>query len=84
MRVSYIALSVGPMGRDVATMIIHLSPIGYFHRIKGGRNSLSSMTKLQLAINGFRREMGPPARKPPFSLDDLRALNGLLYLNDLS
>ena len=30
---AYLALSVGPLGKDIATMLGHLSAIGYFRRI---------------------------------------------------
>ena len=33
---SYIALYVGPLGKDMATMVGHLNDIGYFHRVKTG------------------------------------------------
>ena len=78
----YVALSVGPLGKEVSTMITHLSAVGYFRRIKTGRNPLKDMTRVQLMLKGLRRTAGPAKRKLPCSLEDLRALKGLLNLKD--
>ena len=79
---SYVALSVGPLGKEVSTMVTHLSAIGFFHRIKYGPNPLNRMSRVQLMLKGLKREKGPTNRKLPITVEDLRALKGLLNLKD--
>ena len=80
---AYVALSVGPLGKEVSTMVTHLSAIGHFHRIRTGPNPLTKMARVQLTIKGLRRSSGPEKRKPPFSTEDIRAIKGLLNLKEL-
>ena len=63
-------------------MVTHLSAIGFFHRIKIGVNPLSGMARVQLMLKGLKRASGPTNRKLPFSVEDLRALKGLLNLKE--
>ena len=79
---SYVALSVGPLGKEVSTMVTHLSAIGFFHRIKYGTNPLNHMSRVQLMLKGLKRAQGPTKRKLPITVEDLRALKGLLNLSD--
>ena len=81
---SYVALSVGPLGKEVSTMATHLSANGYFHRVKTGHNPLKEMPRVQLMMKGLRRPSGPENRKLPFSLEDIRSLKGLLNLKDVA
>ena len=81
--IAYVAFSVGPLGKEVSTMVTHLSAIGYFHRIRTGGNPLTKMSRVQLMIKGLRRASGPERRKLPFSLEDMRALQGLLNLKEV-
>ena len=55
----YVALSVGPLGKEVSTMVTHLSDIGYFHRVRTGCNPLVNMPRAQLMLTGFRLARGP-------------------------
>ena len=80
---SYVALSVGPLGKEVYTMITHLSAIGYFHRVKSGGNSLVQMSRVHLTLMGSKRANGPTDRKSPFPLEDLMSLKGMLNLKDV-
>ena len=79
---SYVALSVGPLVKEVSTMVTHLSAIGFFHRVRIGVNPLSQMSRVQLMLKGLKRASGPTNRKLSFAIEDLRALKGLLNLND--
>ena len=63
-------------------MVTHLSAIGFFHRIKYGPNPLNRMSRVQLMLKGLKREKGPTNRKLPITVEDLRALKGLLNLKD--
>ena len=79
---SYVALSVGPLGKEVSTMVTHLSAIGFFHRIKFGVNPLAKMARVQLMLKGLKRAGGPVNRKLPITVEDLRSLKGLLNLRE--
>ena len=70
----YVALPVGPLGKEVSTMVTHLSAIGYLHRARRGINPLTQMSRVQLMLKGLKRAKGPANRKLPASLEDLRAL----------
>ena len=52
---SYVALSVGPMGKDVSTMATHLSTIGYFQRVRRGIRPLAPMSRAHLIPKGPQR-----------------------------
>ena len=54
----YIAMSVGPLIKGMPNMAARLFGIGYIRRLKFGKNPLKSTPKLQLPINGLRRENG--------------------------
>ena len=77
---SYVALSVGPLGKEASTMATHFPAIGFFHRVKHGVNPLTHMSRVQLMLKGLKRAKGPTNRKLPITLDDIRALKGLLNL----
>ena len=79
---SYVALSVGPLGKEVSTMVTHLSAIGFFHRVKIGFNPLSKMSMVQLMLKCLKRASGPTNRKLPFTIEDIRSLKGMLNLRD--
>ena len=72
------ALSVGPLNEDMATMITHMYGVGQLHKIKLGANPISNMSRVQLMTRGVKREKVPAARKLPFPVDDLRTLKILL------
>ena len=80
--IAYGAMSVGPLGKEVSTMVTHLSAIGYFHRIRTGANPSTRMSRVQLMIKGLRRASGPGRRKLDFPLVDLRDLKGILTLKE--
>ena len=80
---SYVALSVGPLGKEVSTMGAHLAAIGYFHRVRNGVNPLTQMSRVQIMLKGLKRAKGPANRKLPFPHDDMMALKGLLNLQDV-
>ena len=65
---SYVSLSVGPLGKEVSTMVTHLSAIGFFHRIKFGANPLTKMARAQLMLKGLKRASGPVNRKLPITV----------------
>ena len=79
---AYVALSVGPIGKEVSTTVTHLSAIGFFHRIRFGYNPIKDMSRVQLMLKGIRRASGHANRKLPFSAEDLRTLKGMLNLKD--
>ena len=59
---SYLALSVGPLGKDIATVVGHLNALSYFRRARSGFNPISHMPRVSLMIRGLRRANGPTQR----------------------
>ena len=80
---SYLALSVGPLGKDISSVVGHLNPISYFHRVKTGINPISLMPRVSLMIRGLRRANGPVTRKLPFSIEDPKTLNDMIEHDDI-
>ena len=78
---SYSALAVGPITKDMTTMITRMRGIGHFQKLKWGPNPIRNMPLVQPAMRGMRREKGPTARKPPFAADDIRSSKNLLDEN---
>ena len=74
---SYIALSAGPLGKDISTVVGHLNAISYFHRVRTGQNPALLMRRVSLMIRGLRRAKGPTQRKLPISIEDLKTLSGM-------
>ena len=62
----YVALSVGPLGKDVPPMVTRLSAIGYFLRIRMGSNPLAQMSPVRLMRRGISRTKGSDDGGPPF------------------
>ena len=60
---AYLALSVGPLGKDITTVVGRLNSISYFHRVRTGVNPISLMPRVSLMIRGLRRAKGPTQRK---------------------
>ena len=77
---AYLALSVGPLNRDMSTMIAHLHGIWHFHKVKMGPNPISNMPRAQLMVRGMRREKGDTASKLPFTEQDMEMLESVLGL----
>ena len=71
---SYSPLSAGPIGTAIGAMVGPLNAIGYFHRVKIGRNPLLAMPRAALMVRGLRRAKGPTRRKLPTSLEDLKVV----------
>ena len=77
---AYCALSVGPLNKDMSTMIAHLHCSGHFHKLKSGSDPIANMPRVQLMAMGMRREKGDTARKFPFMVHDLKLLKSVLGL----
>lgn len=75
---SYLALSVGPLGKDITTVVGHLYAISCLRRVKSGQNPISLMPRVSLMSKDLRRPKGPTQRKFPISIEDLRTLSGML------
>ena len=67
-------VSVSPLGKDVATILGHLSAIENRRRPRNGINPIGAMTRVHLMTNGIRRPKVPVARKLPFTAEDLMGL----------
>ena len=72
--IAYVALNLGPMERDPGTVQNHLQAIGYFHRLRLGRNPLREMMRLQNLMKGAKREKGACRRKLPVTVEDLNVI----------
>lgn len=80
---SYISLSVGPLGGDITTVVGRLNAGGYFHRVTIGQNPTVDMPRVMLMVRGLRRAKGPTQRKIPTTIEDRMALNGMLDLGQV-
>ena len=75
---AYLALPVGPLGKDIATVVGRLNSISYFHRVRTGINPISLMPRVSLMIRGLRMAKGPTQRKLLVSIEDLNILHSML------
>ena len=60
-----------------------MGEIGYFHRVKTGKNPVADMPRVMLAIRGLRRAKVPARRKLPISVEDLRDPKRMLDLDQI-
>ena len=79
---SYLALSVGPLGKDISTVTGHLNAVGYSHRVRVGENPILEMPMVMLMVRGLRRAKCHTRRKRPITLEDLKVLKGMLDLKN--
>ena len=79
---SYLPLSVGPLNKDMSTMITHIHGIGHLRKLRLGANPIGEMPRAQLMVRGMRRDKGPTARKLLFFVYDLKTLKNLLDLDN--
>ena len=80
----YLALSVGPLGKDITTVVGHLNALSYFRRVKSGFNPISHMPRVSLMIRGLRRAKGPTQRKLPITIEDLTTLHDMIDHTDIN
>ena len=80
---SYHALSVGPLSKDMSTTIAPIHGIGHFQKLKLGANPIGDMPRVKLTIRGMRREKGTASRKSPYMLGDLKTLKNVIDLDSI-
>ena len=49
---AYLALSVGPLNKDMPTMIAHIRGIGHFQKLKLGSRPTTNIPRAHLAVRG--------------------------------